>query len=284
MVNVEAITSTIRGLGKTVLFLTFLITYIVTSLCIAAVTRDRNVRRRRFSANASRYCGLIARVALGIELKVINKPAKKHDGSLLVANHMGFVDILLLAGIEPMSFITSNEMRETPLLGFVTELAGCFYVERRSRTKILAEMKRLANSLKDGLNIVLYPEATSTNGEQVLPFKRTLMMAAAEAGVPIQPVVINFRSINGEPFNTRWRDAVCWYGDATFAEYFWKTLRLKSLVAEIEYLDIIHANPNEERGAIAERAHAMIAAKFVPVQQAGPAAQQITTDLETDPT
>ncbi|WP_246845800.1 1-acyl-sn-glycerol-3-phosphate acyltransferase [Bdellovibrio sp. ZAP7] len=280
----ESITSTLRGLIKAVFFLFYLSVYVITSLFIAATTRDRSKRRRRFSANASRYCGLIARNALGIKLTVINKPAAKHAGSLLVANHMGFVDILLLAGIEPMSFITSNEMRETPLLGPITELAGCFYVERRSRTKILGEMKRLADSLKDGLNIVLYPEATSTNGEKVLPFKRTLMMAASEAGVPVQPVVINFTSINGEAFNTRWRDAVCWYGDATFVEYFWKTLRLKSVTAEIEYLEILHAKPEDERGALADKAHAMISAKFVPVQQVPPAAEQLPTDLETDPT
>ncbi len=281
----ESFTSTLRGLIKAVFFLFFLITYVISALFIAATTRDRNKRRRKFSANASRYCGLIARKALGIKLNVINKPAAKHAGSLLVANHMGFVDILLLAGIEPMSFITSNEMRETPLLGPITELAGCFYVERRSRTKILSEMKRLAESLKDGLNIVLYPEATSTNGERVLPFKRTLMMAASEAGVPVQPVVINFRSINGEPFNTKWRDAVCWYGDATFVEYFWKTLRLKSVEAEIEYLEILHAKPEDERGALSDKAHAMISAKFVPVQQVGPSVgDALPTDLETDPT
>lgn len=256
----------------------------ITSASIAMVVRDRNKRRRKFSANASRYCGLIARNALWINLKVINKPAKKHAGSLLVANHMGFVDILMLAGIEPMSFVTSVEMRETPVLGPVTELAGCFYVERRSRTKILNEMKRLADSLKDGLNIVLYPEATSTNGDKVLPFKKTLMMAAAEAGVPVQPVVINFRKLDGQEFNTENRDAVCWYGDTGFVEYFWKTLRLKSVDAEIEYLDIIYPNPEEDRGVVAEKAHAMISAKFVGAKQVSSVAEQIMPDLETDPT
>ncbi|WP_413576714.1 1-acyl-sn-glycerol-3-phosphate acyltransferase [Bdellovibrio sp. HCB290] len=280
----EAITSTFRGLIKTCIFLFYLIVYMITSLSIAVVVHDKNKRRRKFSANASRYCGLIARNALSIKLKVINKPAKKHAGSLLVANHMGFVDILMLAGIEPMSFITSNEMRETPVLGPVTELAGCFYVERRSRTKILTEMKRLSDSLKEGLNIVLYPEATSTNGDKVLPFKKTLMMAAAEAGVPVQPVVINFRKINGEDFNTANRDAVCWYGDTSFGEYFWKTLRLKTVEAEIEYLDILYPDPNEDRGVVAEKAHAMISAKFVGAKQVSPVAEQIPTDLETDPT
>ncbi len=102
-------------------------------------------------------------------------------------------------------------MRETPLLGLLTELGGCIFVERRSRTKILDDLKSIVRPLQRGFKVVLYPEATSTNGEQVLPFKKALMMAAARAGVPIQPVVINFPEINGEPFSLKTRDYVCWY-------------------------------------------------------------------------
>ncbi|MBO9668492.1 MAG: 1-acyl-sn-glycerol-3-phosphate acyltransferase, partial [Bdellovibrio sp.] len=87
-----------------------------------------------------------------VRVKVTNRPPQKHEGALIVSNHMGFVDILMLASLAPVSFITSHEMRETFFLGPITEMAGCFYVERRSRTKILEEMKSLARNLKEGLN------------------------------------------------------------------------------------------------------------------------------------
>lgn len=214
-----------------------------------------------------------------MNLTVLNKP---QDGEkfLLVSNHMGFVDILLMCSIFPMLFVTSNEMRETPFLGLLTEMAGCMYVERRSRTKILEEMKSMVKALQNGFRIALYPEATSTNGEQVLPFKRTLMMAASHAGVPIQPAVINFRKVNGEEFSLKWRDHLCWYGEITFATSLWKALTLKSLHAEIEFLEKIHTSPEDDRGLIADKAHAMISKKFVPVKGL-PTAEQTPGELET---
>ncbi len=260
----EEIQAGLRGVLRLILFVLIIITYLSWSFLCHFVIRDTEKRRARFSYNAHFFCGLICK-SFGMKLTVVNKP-KEGDKFLLVSNHMGFVDILLMASIFPMVFVTSNEMRETPFLGLLTEMAGCMYVERRSRTKILDEMKSMVKALQNGFRIVLYPEATSTNGEQVLPFKRTLMMAASHAGVPIQPAVINFRKVNGEEFSLKWRDHLCWYGDITFATSMWKALTLKSLNAEIEFLEQIHTTSEDDRGLIADKAHRMISEKFVPVK------------------
>lgn len=179
---------------------------------------------------------------------------------------MGFVDILMLASCYPMLFVTSFEMKETPFLGLLTELGGCIYVERRSRINILNEMGSIVESLQNGFKVTLYPEATSTNGEQVLPFKRTLMMAAGHAGVAIQPVVVNFHRINDEPFTMKWRDHVCWYGDIPFVTSMWKSATLKSVKAEIEFLEQIFPTPADDRSQLASKVHALVSTKFRPVQ------------------
>ncbi|WP_291515665.1 lysophospholipid acyltransferase family protein [Bdellovibrio sp. ArHS] len=219
---------------------------------------------------------------MNLHLVVKNKPAES-EKFLLVSNHMGFIDIMMLASCTPMLFVTSVEMRETPFLGLLTELGGCIYVERRSRTRILDEMKNIVETLRKGFRVVLYPEATSTNGERVLPFKKTLMMAAAHAGVPIQPVVINFRNINGEDFTLKWRDHVCWYGDIPFATAMWRAATLKSVTGEIEFLEQIVSTPEDDRGVIADKAHSLIASKFVPVKGL-PVEEQSPAEMEADPT
>lgn len=200
-----------------------------------------------------------------MNLKVINPPPPDQV-NLIVSNHMGFVDILLMASIRPSLFVTSMEMRETPFLGLLTEMGGCIYVERRSRVKILEEMHTIVNTLKSGHSVVLYPESTSTNGEQVLPFKKTLLMAAAHAHVPLLPAVVNFRTVNGESFSLRWRDHLCWYGDIPFHTSMWKALTLKSIDAEIEFLEPIMLKHDDDRTEVAQRAHAMIAQRFVAVK------------------
>ncbi|HWU44363.1 MAG TPA: lysophospholipid acyltransferase family protein [Bdellovibrio sp.] len=267
----EEIQAGLRGVLRLIVFAVIILTFLGWSFLCHLVIRDLNKRRARFSKNSTFACKMILKF-FGMDLKVVNQP-QVGEKFLLVCNHMGFVDILLMASIFPMLFVTSNEMRETPFLGLLTEVAGCMYVERRSRTRIVEEMKSMVDALRDGFRIVLYPEATSHNGEEVLPFKRTLMMAAAHAGVPIQPAVINFREVNGEDFSLKWRDHLCWYGDIPFATSLWKSLTLKSVRAEIEFLEKIYPTVEDDRGLVADKAHALIAAKFVPVKGLSESAQ-----------
>lgn len=277
----EAIQAGLRGVLKLTVFVLIILTFMLWSYICHLVVRDPQKRLQRFSKNSRFFSGLILKV-FNLDLTVINKPANDQK-CLIVSNHMGFVDILMLASCHPMLFVTSNEMRETPFLGLLTEMGGCIYVERRSRTKILDEMKSIVNALRAGFRVVLYPEATSTNGERVLPFKKTLMMAAAQAGVPIQPVVINFREVNGEEFSLKWRDHLCWYGDIPFATSMWKSAVLRSVKGEIEFLEPIYSTPEDDRGLIADKAHAAISAKFVPVKGL-PAEPQPPAEMQADPT
>lgn len=198
---------------------------------------------------------------------LVKNPPPEDQPGLVVGNHLGFIDILATASIRPNLFVTSREMRETPVLGLITELAGCIYVERRSRANIRGELGEMIDYLKKGFRIVLYPEATSTNGEQVLPFKRTLMTAAAHAEVPILPYVFNFREINGEPgFQLKYRDHVCWYGDISFFTAIWRSFGLKSLVCEVEFLSPVYTKTDDDRATVADAVREMIVAKFDPVQ------------------
>ncbi|MGZ3772878.1 MAG: lysophospholipid acyltransferase family protein [Pseudobdellovibrionaceae bacterium] len=260
----EEIKNGLRGVIKFILFSLIILTFLLWSFVCHFLIRNPGKRLSSFSRNSQFFSRLCLKV-FNLDLKVINKPSEQQK-FLLVSNHMGFVDILMLASCSPLVFVTSVEMRETPFLGLLTEMGGCIYVERRSRTRILAEMHNIVDSLKKGFRVALYPEATSTNGEQVLPFKRTLLMAAAHAEVPIQPVVVNFRKINGEEFSLKWRDHVCWYGDIPFLTSMWKSAILKSVTAEIEFLEPITVGPSDDRATVADKAHAVISSKFRPVK------------------
>lgn len=265
----ETIQAGLRGVIRFLLFILVILSFLAWSFVCHAFVRNPKRRLQVFSGNGNFFAKLIVKT-FGIDLTVINKPT--HDRVfLLVSNHMGFIDIVLLFSQFPLLFVTSKEMKETPFLGLLTEMGGCIYVERRSRSRIKEELGTIADTLKAGFRVVLYPEATSTNGEQVLPFKKTLLMSAGQAGVPIQPVVVNFREVNGEPFTTKWRDHLCWYGDIPFITSLWKSLTLKSVKAELKFLDEVHTTAESDRGEVATKVHAMIASEFVPVKPDGTA-------------
>lgn len=245
------------------LFLAVAAVYFVSAFWIYFTVKGENIRRRRFSDNAAKYTKLICHL-YNIKIEVHNFP-QGNEAGLIVGNHMGFIDILVMHSLTKALFITSQEMRATPLLGPITEMAGCMYVERRNKSNIMGELRNIVNTLNDGFRVTLYPEATSHNGEEILPFKRTLISSAAMAGKPIFPYCFNFKSINGEPFTMKYRDHVCWYGDMGFFPSFVRSVSLKEVVTEVIFLDPYYPKPEDDRGEVADEVRRRIVEKFKPV-------------------
>ena len=252
----------IRAVIRFFLFVLFVLVYFVISIVLTLTTTDKVERRRRQTWICSEICKLIL-VAFNIKLTVKN-PISSDEKSLLVGNHVGFLDIVCLQSIQPSVFITSMEMKQTPVLGQICDLGGCAYVDRRSRMKIQDELKDIIQVLKNGFRVVLYAESVASNGEQVLPFKKTLMMAAGLSGRPIRPFVFNFTSVNGEAVQFKHRDSVCWYGDQTFFPAIWRSLQLNSVECEIEFLPLVHASPEADRTALSQTLHKQVAERYRP--------------------
>lgn len=245
------------------LFLAVATVYFITAFWIYFTVKGEIKRRRRFSDNAAIYTKLICQL-YNIKIEVHNFPDTNEPG-LIVGNHMGFIDILVMHSITKALFITSQEMRQTPLLGPITEMAGCMYVERRNKSNIMGELRSIVSTMNDGFRVTLYPEATSHNGEEVLPFKRTLISSAALAGKAIFPYCFNFKSINGGPFNMKYRDHVCWYGDIGFFPSFIRSISLKEVVTEVTFLEPYYPKAEDDRAAVADEVRRRIVEKFRPV-------------------
>lgn len=255
--------TTLRGILRSFLFLLVVLVYLSISFVGQLFIRDIGERRHFFTDLVSVIC------RFGIwflNIKVVAKNLPRDEKNyLLVGNHLGILDIIVISSLRPTLFITSVEMKQTPGLGLLCEMGGCLFVERRSRSNIHSEIGQIREALKQGVNVVLYPEGTSSNGERVLPFKKSLLTAAAGTGVPILPMVVNYRMCNGEPMSDKWRDYVCWYGDQTFPPVFWRIMTMKSCLAEIEFLDEIEVHSEEQRREVAALAQAQIEARFTPI-------------------
>ncbi len=236
--------------------------YFIAAILLYFSTYDPIVRRKRLIANGSRTARFILK-SFNVEL-VCKENIPADESSLLVGNHIGFIDIVCLSALQEGVFITSLEMKSTPVLGQITDLGGCAYVNRKSRMSIQEELKDIVKVLQQGFRVVLYAESVASNGEQVLPFKKTLMMSAALSGRPIRPFVFNFVEINGKPVQYKDRDSVCWYGDQTFFPAIWRSLKLDSLVCEIEFLPLLHVPPDTNRRELALKVHQMVTEKYRP--------------------
>lgn len=195
--------------------------------------------------------------------RLVQQP--KGRSALVVGNHLSYLDILILAGHMRLCFVTSVEMKETPFLGHITFFGGCLYVERRSKENLSAEIKEITRALQEGHNVVVFPEATSTNGEAVLRFRSPLFQSAIDAGAPVLPIAINYTKIDGAPVTLRNRDRVCWYGDMTFHGHFTDIITAKSIEVQVDCSPLMFPAPDQTSKDLALLAHQEVATMYRPL-------------------
>jgi 1-acyl-sn-glycerol-3-phosphate acyltransferase len=185
---------------------------------------------------------------------------------LFVCNHLSYIDVLVLHSIVPACFVTSREIKETPVLGQVCQLAGCLFVERRNKLNILNEVSEISEGLKENLNVAIFPEATSTNGEQILRFRRPLFFAAIQAAKPVVPFCLNYVTVGGEPINVKTRDKIFWYGDMDFVSHLWALAGSGGVQADLHCLQPLYAAPVDDATSLAQKSQDIVTAAFKPVK------------------
>ena len=199
---------------------------------------------------------------LGLTIKSIGMPETKRP-ALYVANHVSYLDILLIGGLLKAHFIAKSEVQSWPGIGPLASLAGTLYVERRAR-RSREQRDVIGTSLADGHSLVLFPEGTSSDGSQVLPFKSSLFSVFQTdqdlSDVVVQPVTIDYtRFKNGAPIDGRDRDLYAWYGDMTLAPHLGQVFGLPGAEVGIVWHDVIEPTPPIDRKALAQRAEHAVA-------------------------
>jgi 1-acyl-sn-glycerol-3-phosphate acyltransferase len=185
-------------------------------------------------------CKLALKI-FGAKVIVKGNIETKDKNFLIVSNHLSYLDILSISSLFPTCFVTSKEMKETPFLGQLCHMGGCLFVERRSRAGLSDEVSELAGALESGLNVVIFPEATSTNGEDVIRFKRPLFQSALNAKSMVLPLCLNYKTLDNEKITLKNRDLLFWYGDMGFGPHALKLLSRKNIVIELNILPAFSA-------------------------------------------
>lgn len=145
-------------------------------------------------------------------------------------------------------------------------------MERRSRERLPAEKAEIARVIGTGLSVFVFPEATSSNGDGVIPFKGALFDCAILAQVPVQPIVLRYRRINGRVPDRELLDHAQYYGDHAFLPQFLKLLSLDSLEIELTFLPQVSTSGLSTDGSgrkqLAATTHYLISATYAKLREA----------------
>ena len=182
---------------------------------------QRDGRVRRWSAVMLRR--------LGVRLQVHGAPPPGGGAVLLVCNHLSWLDILALHATLPARFVAKSDVRHWPLLGAMASGAGTLYIERERARDAMRVVHRMADALRAGETVAVFPEGTTGDGEALRPFHANLLQAAISAGVPVQPAALRFvdAQTGATSFAPRYVD------DDALPASLWRTLRAAPLAAVV---------------------------------------------------
>jgi 1-acyl-sn-glycerol-3-phosphate acyltransferase len=149
---------------------------------------------------------------------------------VFVCNHLGYLDVAVLASRLDAAFVAKAEVASWPVLGRLCRSMGTIFIDRARRRALPGALDAIGGALELGRGVVLFPEGTSSGGTRVLPFHPSLLAAALRAGLPVAWGALTYRTPRSEPAAT---DAVCWWGDMPFLPHLWRLLALSRIEATL---------------------------------------------------
>jgi len=175
---------------------------------------------------------------LAIKLVVKGNPPAQGP-MLLVANHISWVDIVVMHATRHCRFVSKDEIARWPVVSTLANAADTLYITRESRRDAMRVVHQMAQCLRDGDVLAIFPEGTTGDGSTLLPFHANLLQAAIAVNAPVQPVALQFvDAVTGQI-----SFAPCYVGDDTLWQSLWRTLCADDVQAVVQF-----GTPESARG------------------------------------
>ena len=163
----------------------------------------------------------------GIRYQIEGQPPTH---GLVVANHLSYLDVLILTAEMPCFFVAKMEIGGWPIFGKAAHVGGTIFIDRSSLASAVTVADQITERLKLPIPVLLFPEGTSTDGSQVLRFHSRLIDPATKAGAPITAAAIRYVLEDGTP-----ERELCWFGDALFVTHLFKALSTPGFTARVRF-------------------------------------------------
>ncbi len=242
----------LRALLKIMSFFMLAMLFIVHHQLMWWLIPSEKLKLRIILKSISLYCRLTMRL-LSIEVHSKANP-QMLQGKLVVSNHLSYIDALVVYSKLPCLFVTSVEIQKTFLLGQLTALSGCFFVERRKHLRTEErkqnEVEQIKTRLGQGLNVFLFPEGTSSDGTTVLPFKAHFFQVALDTEAAIQPIMIKYQGASAK--------LVPWYGKMTFADHLYSLCLQDKITAKVNVLPEVCSSHFQDKFVFANHTQSLI--------------------------
>lgn len=195
--------------------------------------------------------------ALGVEVEA--DLTHLVPGALLVANHISWIDIYVINSVMPSAFVSKEEVRRWPLIGWLAARNETVFLRRGSRGHARIINQEIAEILNKGKYVAVFPEGTTTDGTHLLHFHAALLQPALAAGRPVLPVGISYWELDGQRSLAPRYD-----GDISMGQCARAILGRKRLIARIVTTPALGLNGEDRRQVAAQAREAISSAAGLP--------------------
>ncbi|MEU4266784.1 lysophospholipid acyltransferase family protein [Streptomyces sp. NPDC026092] len=194
------------------------------------------------------WCRLVLR-SFGVRIKVTGVTVPAGAPFLIVANHISWLDIPLVASVLPGRMLAKREVRQWPVLGPLAARGGTLFIDRDRLRALPGTVRAMAGAMSGGGRVIVFPEGSTWCGRGGGAFRHAAFQAALDASVPVLPVRLDYRPVGPAAF----------VGEDPLGASLWRVVAARGLTAEIRILDPISTIQYPNRRALAQAAQRAVA-------------------------
>ncbi|MGV3551238.1 lysophospholipid acyltransferase family protein [Rhizobium sp.] len=201
--------------------------------------------RHRWRNRLPRLWHKCALWAIGVRV-IVHGAAETRRPLMVAANHVSWLDILVLSSVVDATFVAKAEVRDWPVFGPLARLQRSIFIKREERRQTREQADEMASRLNAGETVVLFPEGTTTDGNRLGELKSSLFAAASSAAhfapdgvVHVQPVSVAYTKLHGMAMGHYDRPIAAWPGDVELMPHLIGILKAGALDVEVRFGDTI---------------------------------------------
>lgn len=209
---------------------------LVVPLCILILVSTKNQQERIIRFWCKRLLSIfeIKVEVTGLDTYLVNQ--KKY---LMVANHISWMDIIVIQSIKPCIFVAKSDVASWPLFGWVAQMTGTIFIKRDKVSDIKKALKKMKRRLIKR-SVCIFPEGTSTSGRYLLPFKSNLFQSSIDTNKSILPLCLRYEQ------NNTYSDKAAFVDDMSLVDSINKIKQEKDIYVIVEVLQPIRPRYNRK--------------------------------------
>jgi 1-acyl-sn-glycerol-3-phosphate acyltransferase len=239
----NTIMNCIRVTYKTLLFFSTILFSVLISICLRILSLPvPNLYYRLNTKYVIRLSAKLLLIIFGVKIKVKGKLLQ--TPTILVSNHWGYLDSLLLMSLSPCMLISTTDVKNMPVVGIIMGMMGFTFVDRENPRSIPTVIEKASEfAVNTNTNIAFFPEGGTNNGKQLESFHSSFFKLVNKTRYSLQPLFIQVKSINNEKCSSNNLETVVFHGhDESVITHIIKMFRNKSIRIVIEVLDSLNSD------------------------------------------